>query len=286
MSDNVSVYIPTHNRPKLLARALESLKKQSYDRIQVLICDDGSSVSYESVYEEYKKEFSDMQILKNEKPMGACYSRNALINIADGTYITGLDDDDEFLPSRIADFVNAPQLNRYSYLCAGHFTKTKLGLYKQLEAERIINLKSLLNRNIVGNQIFTKTEMLRGIGGFDEKFPAWQDYDVWVRMTCAYGDGFKLSKSNYQWNIDHEEGRISNSQKAKIGYEMFIEKHKSILNKKNLASLFFQDKINRNQQISFKDLVDNYSNECLSIFLKYKINKKYPLLKRIIYNAK
>ncbi|WP_353889972.1 glycosyltransferase family 2 protein [Escherichia coli] len=39
----VSVYMPTHNRSELLARAIKSVITQSYSNIELIICDDGST---------------------------------------------------------------------------------------------------------------------------------------------------------------------------------------------------------------------------------------------------
>ncbi|WPQ27744.1 hypothetical protein JJW40_08495 [Klebsiella pneumoniae] len=96
------------------------------------------------------------------------------------------------------------------------------------------------------------------MGGFDEHLPAWQDYDAWINLTKKIGNGYRIEKYNYQWNIDHEEGRISNSSKAEIGYNLFIEKHKDILSKDNLRNLYIQDKINRNVDISLAELFGKF----------------------------
>lgn len=285
MVNTISVYIPTHNRPVMLARALDSLLSQTYKNFQVLVCNDGSSKSYREVIENYKGMFCDFKYIENPSPMGACFSRNKLINIADGEYITGLDDDDEFLPSRLEDFIKSRYLDKYAYLSAGHITKTSRGKFKQKIEEQVITLDSLLSKNIVGNQVFTKTIFLKESGGFDTTLPAWQDYDAWVNLTQKVGEGFRLEKYNYQWNTDHEEGRISNSSKAELGYELFIRKHKDILSKENLKNLFIQDKINRNVDISLGDIINNFSFSIFSPVCKYKLKQKFPDIKERFYKA-
>ncbi|WP_413728003.1 glycosyltransferase [Sodalis sp. RH19] len=283
---SISIYIPTYNRPDFLDRALASVERQTYKNLQVLICDDGSDKNYEEIYEKYKNSFSDLILLRNESSRGACHSRNRMIQIADGEYITGLDDDDEFLPDRIETFVQAKELSEYAYLCAGQLTKTKTGIYRQPHQPGKIELSHLFNRNYVGNQVFVKTEAFRMINGFDESLPAWQDYDAWVRLTQSIGSGFKLPCHTYQLNIDHEEGRISTSPKAKMGYELFLQRYDCFLSKGNRSSLFFQDKINRNQNISLQELFNNYSSNTLKMFVKHTINKRFPLLKSILYKHK
>ncbi|EMJ6900044.1 glycosyltransferase family 2 protein, partial [Escherichia coli] len=66
MHKTVSIYIPTHNRPKMLARALDSLLTQTYKNFQVLVCNDGSSESYDQIIKEYRSKFSDFIYIENQ----------------------------------------------------------------------------------------------------------------------------------------------------------------------------------------------------------------------------
>lgn len=283
MHKSISIYIPTHNRPKMLERALNSLLNQTYKNFQVLVCNDGSSKSYDDVIAKFKHRFEDFKYLKNMNPLGACNARNKLIDIADGEYITGLDDDDEFLNTRLNDFIQSPHLDNFSFLCAGHVTKTSRGSFVQKISSGEILLDDLLSQNLVGNQVFTKTKFLKECGAFDENFPSWQDYDTWVRLTRLFGNGYRIEKYNYRWNIDHEEGRISNSAKAVLGYELFIDKHSDILSKKNLRNLYIQDKINRGDTISWKWVMKNFYPEVITKTTKYTLKKQFPGLKEWIY---
>ncbi|MDK9358874.1 glycosyltransferase [Lelliottia sp. V106_10] len=285
MNKSISVYIPTCNRPGMLDRALASLTRQSYRNFQVLVCNDGSRCSYAEVIEKYRGQFMDFQYVENAFPRGACFSRNRLIHLADGEYITGLDDDDEFLDSRLETFINSPCLQQYAFLCAGHLTRTSRGLFRQPSRPGPVTLHAMLSRNLVGNQVFTPTEYLRRCGGFDEDFPAWQDYDTWLRLSLWYGDGYMLPEYTYQMNVDHEDGRISSSWKARRGYELFVNKHREILSSGNIRSLYFQDIINRNDRLSWPGVIEHFSLPLLPMILKYQLKKMVPGLKEKIYKA-
>ena len=113
LSPLVSIYVPTHNRPALLVRALESIERQAYKNIEVLVCDDGSTMDLSSIREKFAKKFSNFVWMRNENPLGACASRNRLIEVAKGEYITGLDDDDELELNRIELFLQSSRLSRY-----------------------------------------------------------------------------------------------------------------------------------------------------------------------------
>ncbi|HHH2557532.1 TPA: glycosyltransferase family 2 protein, partial [Escherichia coli] len=74
----VSVYIPTHNRANLLKKAVESVLRQTYPHVEILICDDGSTDNTEEVVNQLIERNSGKTIiyLKNEQARGACFSRN------------------------------------------------------------------------------------------------------------------------------------------------------------------------------------------------------------------
>lgn len=249
----VSVYIPTHNRPDFLERALSSLERQTYKHIEVLVCDDASECDLSAIRTRFESSFHSLRWLRNDEPLGACASRNRLIWLASGEYITGLDDDDEFLPTRLENLLRHPMLNSYSYLCSSNIVDTGKLRYRGSRYSGVIDSGNLIFGNLVGNQVFTRTEYLKRIGGFDESFPAWQDYDAWFRLTKDVGPGLKIKTPTYVLNVGHEIGRISTSSKAKLGYERFVEKHKLYLSDRARNSLNIEDKINRNQPLTIDD---------------------------------
>lgn len=96
MCELISIYIPTHNRRKLLERAVKSVQQQTYLNIELIIVDDGSSDSTWDYLNDIANK--NIRIFKHEQPLGACAARNLAIKHAKGKFITGLDDDDEFQP--------------------------------------------------------------------------------------------------------------------------------------------------------------------------------------------
>ena len=91
----VTIYIPTKNRLKLLNRAIESVKKQTYKDIEIIVVDDGST---DGTTEYLAQEINSgtLKAIFNKKSLGACAARNKAIEMATGDFITGLDDDDYF----------------------------------------------------------------------------------------------------------------------------------------------------------------------------------------------
>ncbi|OOE91914.1 glycosyltransferase, partial [Salinivibrio sp. IB643] len=162
---------------------------------------------------------------------GACYARNLAINIAKGKYITGLDDDDLFSEGRLSElFENRGLLETYSFISTGTlFIKNGKKVKTQFSDKAVIDREAIVRGNAIGNQVFTLSERLKNINGFDVSLLCWQDYDAWIRLIFEYGSGYNLQSPTYIMNIDERKDRISLSKKKTSGIKVFLEKHSMCL---------------------------------------------------------
>lgn len=105
----VSVCVVHYNRPHLLARALDAVRAQTYQNIEVVLVDDGSPGAEAQRYlDELEPEFEarGWQIIRQSNSyLGA--ARNAAAKAARGDYIVFLDDDDLAFPRLVETFVTA-----------------------------------------------------------------------------------------------------------------------------------------------------------------------------------
>ena len=215
----VSVYLVTFNRKKLLERAILSVVNQTYQNIELIVIDDnsqdGTKEYLESNYDEYNKSI-DFKFYVNSKNRGACFSRNKAIKVASGEFITGLDDDDYFLPNRITKFVDAWSGKRLNTIClfSDFMTKSHNGFTKS-RRKRTVSQSDLLYSNHIGNQVFTHTKNLIVIKGFDERMKAWQDLDCWYRLL-GEGEAERIKDITYVMDVSHAYERISLSRIEKI----------------------------------------------------------------------
>lgn len=231
----VSVYLPTRNRSQLVARAIESVLAQSYAPIELIVVDDCSEDDTEAVVRRYITSDAPSKrvvYFRLDTPSGACAARNKAIKAANGTLITGLDDDDYFLPDRIARLVQAFDPDTCAFVFDGYMRKQVSSDGKARETrirlDKPAELAGLLKRNIVGNQVLTLTERMRRAGGFDVALPAWQDYDLWLRLVQAFGPGMPLGGVSYVQTIHPGAPRISGDvERIKRAYEIFLNKHEA-----------------------------------------------------------
>jgi len=277
----VTVYIATHNRADLLIRAIKSVLSQSYQNIELIVADDGSTdESYEKLLPYIKS--SKVIYVKNDHPKGACVARNLAIDIAKGELITGLDDDDEFLPNRVSHMVELFSTELYSCIASPYLEMTpKGGISRKLDCG-LVTLDKLLHYNVLGNQVLTSTKNLRAIAGFDSKMPAFQDYDTWVRLVAKFGDAYKSNEISYVWYTDHISGRISQSSEKRISaFELFFNKHKHLMSPKHINSMTILDKRLKTQNYSLLEFIKMTNRGNFKPSLSYFINSNFRFIKWI-----
>ena len=104
MKEKVSCVIPTYKRNDTLGRAINSVLKQTYNNLEVLVVDDNEmGSSYSVKVKEIINEFKDPRVryITQKKHINGAEARNEGIRQSQGEYIAFLDDDDEWLPDKI-----------------------------------------------------------------------------------------------------------------------------------------------------------------------------------------
>lgn len=184
----VSVIIPTRNRGSLIGRAIRSVLAQSLSAWELIIVDDASIDNTMDMV----KSFSDDRILylKMERRVGAAAARNSGIRLARGQYVAFLDSDDEWMSNKLQMqlqiFDKAPPSTGLVYCgvvkrSRAHDKKTHAKMRGNLHRQSLI-------KNIIGtpSTVLIRREVLTADLMFDERLPARQDTDLWVRITAKY----------------------------------------------------------------------------------------------------
>ncbi len=100
--EKITIIIPFYNRVSALLKTIDSVKKQSYQNLEVLLINDGSKEDLLAVKKSVKDD-KRFKILSLEKNSGPAKARNLGIEKASGEYLAFLDSDDEFLPEKIKE---------------------------------------------------------------------------------------------------------------------------------------------------------------------------------------
>lgn len=101
MDELVSIIIPCFNAEKWLKEALDSCLNQTYQNIEIVIVDDGSTDNSLEIIKSYKEQFADKVVYESQPNSGSNPARNKGFSISKGKYILYMDADDYILPERI-----------------------------------------------------------------------------------------------------------------------------------------------------------------------------------------
>jgi glycosyltransferase involved in cell wall biosynthesis len=219
----VSVYLPTRNRAALLERAVGSVLGQTFTDLELIVVDDGSTDGTPALLGGIAARDARLRVLRHGQPRGAPAARNAAIRAAGGEFITGLDDDDWMLPGRLSRFVAAWE-PRHAFLCSGWWLAGPRWTRPIRARAASIEADTLLHGNVVGNQVFTRTERIVAVGAFDETMVASQDHELWTRLVLRYGAAWRLAEPTLVVTADRAGMRISAPDNALRGVDQFAAK--------------------------------------------------------------
>lgn len=118
-SSFISIVIPTFNRADSLKNCIESVMRQQFSGLELIVVDDGSSDFTAELLDKLKERYADMIVISNSGNFGVNYSRNRGIEQASGKFILFLDSDDRLADgclSRIDDTINSnPSTNHFLF---------------------------------------------------------------------------------------------------------------------------------------------------------------------------
>ena len=198
MSNNqlVSCIVTTYKRqPDMVIRAVKSILNQTYVNIEVIVVDDSpSSYTYRNEVERRVISLNNkIKYIKHEHNKGACAARNTGIIHSSGEFVAFLDDDDEWLPTKLEKQIKLFDNPKVGLVyCRQRISKSGNLIEPQNELFRGSVYNRILERNFIGSTSFVvmRKSIIKEAGCFDEQMPSAQDLDLWIRVL-------KLSECDY-----------------------------------------------------------------------------------------
>ncbi|CAB9493542.1 glycosyltransferase family 2 protein [Alteromonas macleodii] len=276
---DISVVITTCNRPAFLKEALEGIAAQTYKPKEVIIVNDCSDISYESVLDVIKKVNAKHILLKERS--GANRARNIGIEECSGEIIAFLDDDDIWLPEYLNEIL-AKYQSGADAVVAG---------FKQLGKENVVVINSDVE--------VTKTSLLRGntycgMSGFsccrkvleklrfDEALPNGQDWDMFVRLFTKGIDFRNIPEALFLYRFQNEDG-IGAKVRKLAPKDIYPRLASAYKHKDFLGDYWFKKRVSEQVLFSLKHKEDKKRWISLSIKLvgfKATVNFFFRALRR------
>lgn len=207
----VSVIIPTYNCARYLPEAINSVLNQTYQDLEIIVVDDGSTDNTRTITGEYIDKFSEKIRYFYQENKGPGAARNIGIQQAKGEYICFLDADDLILSGSINKRINFFEKNRELTMVFSDFTlnfDSSEIINANLRKNNFLNLlngsiESKNNNEIILNSkflidffkrnmpVWTGTVMIKKIaiekiGAFKENMRISEDLDFWWRTIKHY----------------------------------------------------------------------------------------------------
>jgi glycosyltransferase involved in cell wall biosynthesis len=221
----ISVVIPTHNRPEDLRRALLSVAEQSCHPAEVIVVDDGSEppVSRELIEEAGRG--LNVSLYRNAVPAGGNRARNLGVEKAASPWIAFLDDDDEFDRDKIRYLSEAirsnPECDVIYHAADIRMVEERVSYRSQPRrfGPQDDVLSALLIRNEIGgtSMVAVRKAKFLEVGGFDESFPALQDYEMWIRLASQGASFLFIDRALTRYH--HMTGKRSITKSLSLYYD-------------------------------------------------------------------
>jgi glycosyltransferase involved in cell wall biosynthesis len=228
----VSVYMPTKNRLASLREAVASVLAQGHRELELIVVDDGSSDGTPDYLHQLSRTESRLRFVRHDVSAGPPAARNAGIRLARGEFVTGLDDDDRFLPPRIEAFVSYWDLltrhgERPSCLYALDVSLVAGGRSVVTPKLGRIDYDAMFESNLLGNQIFAPRTHFLEAGLFDTALPLWQDLEFFMRVLQRFGPGRLLDMPTYVFDIRPRDDRVSvtSDERLRRAFELVAARH-------------------------------------------------------------
>jgi glycosyltransferase involved in cell wall biosynthesis len=189
----VSIIIPTYNRARLLAEAIQSVWEQTVADYEIIVADDGSTDETAECVQQWSAPVRYLRLPHSGLPGVA---RNAGIRVATGEYIAFLDSDDLWVPDalakRLAMFHAQPEVHLV-YADAIVFAHgTGIALHRRhaisQPAAGWIGPQLLLGDFMPTPSVIVRRVALDTVGLFcEEPSLRWgEDWDLWLRIVARY----------------------------------------------------------------------------------------------------
>jgi Glycosyl transferase family 2 len=184
MSPQVSVVIPTRDRPEFANRAVALALAQRDVDLEVIVVDDGSR--------EPLPRYPDprVRVVRQDVARGVAIARNRGIGEADGSWVAFFDDDDLWSPDKLRMQLEAAVVAGASFVySAAVFVDARIRVLRTVsppDPATLVETLASLNAIPAGSSnVVARAEVLRELGGFDEQLLQIADWDLWHRLAGA-----------------------------------------------------------------------------------------------------
>lgn len=271
----VSVVITCYNYGKYVEKAIESVFSQTYDDVEIILVDDGSTDDSEQRIRPF---LSDKRLTYiRQKNQGQANAKNAGIRHARGQFIAFLDADDLWettkLEKQMPLFSNDTigvvySRARYIDKDGQHLNITLKGKYLRPRSGNVTNFLFFDNFVPFSSSIIRK-QCLEVFNGFDESLEMGIDWDLWLKISTQYAFAF-VDEPLLIYRVGHT-GQMSKKAEKRQGcsdriMKQFMHNYPEVVTPNIIRRALAYTYCNRGGYFSGKDL--SHSNKYYAMAIR------------------
>ncbi|MFO7790847.1 MAG: glycosyltransferase family 2 protein [Bacteroidales bacterium] len=276
----ITVLLPCYNARAYLPEALESVMHQSYQNLEILCINDGSTDDTGEILEGYAKKDNRIRVVHNETNLKLIKTLNKGIELARGEYIARMDADDVSMPERIEKEMEFLISNNYDFVsCQASFIDKNSGIRKgnclMFPDHPYSLFYTYFINPFVHSGILIKSEILK-----TNKYPDvpevthTEDYALWAHLLRKGHTAAVLAEQMILYRINDDSVSSDNAQRQLNNFSLQLQNHIRLslhleIPIDYVRLLSFDPALNW-KKVSYKKL-SNYLDKICSVFLK-----KYP----------
>jgi glycosyltransferase involved in cell wall biosynthesis len=200
----VSVICLCHNHERFLGEAIDSVRKQTYENIEIIVVDDASSDRSKEQIRKILQHDPSISFLSLTENIGNCAAFNAGLALARGEFVVDFSTDDVMMPDRIAEqlrlFHSLDETYGVVFTDVEYISEAGEHLYchyEYLRKKRLIKsipqgdvYVYILSTYFVSSpSMLVRRNVFDDINGYDPNL-AYEDFDFWVRSSRKYKYAF------------------------------------------------------------------------------------------------
>lgn len=221
----VSIIMPCYNDGQYIHEAIDSIKKQTYTNIEIIVIDDGSDD--EDTCRILDKLSDEICVLKSEhlRPAGA---RNLGISKATGKYILPVDADDRIDSTYVEKCVNILEENDNigAVYCYADLFGEKSGPWYLPK----YSFRTMLIDNIVFVTAMFRKEDWEKVGGFDTDMDSgMEDYAFWISILALGKEIYQIPETLFHYRIKKKSRTtefLNDIEQTKEIYRRIYQNHR------------------------------------------------------------
>ncbi len=211
----ISVILPVHNGEQYLSDAIESILRQTYTDLELIIVDDCSTDKTAEIINKYKKKDLRIRVIRNGQNLKLPSSLNRGFQVSRGEYLTWTSDDNILHEEMLKTLKHELDCNRHiDFVYADMDFIDNSGKILDIEDRR---RGIIWYENCIGACFLYRRKIYEEIGGYDTTLFLVEDYEYWLRIARKY-------------NILHLKRKLYKYRKHKDS--LTVQKRDQVTNKK------------------------------------------------------